>query len=78
MPKRSQHTQRGRGRAPRSRPASAALKRSQPSAVIPPSPPQSPKREPAPKYQYVSAELRRIAIIAGAMLLILIVLSFVL
>lgn len=35
-------------------------------------------RQAAPRYQYVIADLRKIALIAGAMLVILIVLAFVL
>jgi hypothetical protein len=46
-----------------------------PSAPLP----QPPKvRQAAPRYQYVTSELRRIAILAGAMILILVVLAFVL
>ncbi len=50
---------------------------SQPSAV--PRPPAKPSAPQAiPRYQYVAAELRKIAIIAGAMIAVLVVLAFVL
>lgn len=51
----------------------------EPSAVTKPPPSARPAVRPvAPRYQYVIPELRKIAIIAGAMLAILIALTFLL
>lgn len=56
-----------------------------PSTVATPKPSTAPSvtrpastRQAVPRYQYVIADLRKIALIAGAMLVILIVLAFVL
>jgi len=56
-----------------------------PSTVATPEPSTAPSvtrpastRQAVPRYQYVIADLRKIALIAGAMLVILIVLAFVL
>ncbi len=57
-----------------------------PSTVATPEPATTPSvtqpapaaRQAIPRYQYVVADLRRIALLAGAMLVILIVLAFVL
>ncbi|TET37456.1 MAG: hypothetical protein E3J65_06480 [Dehalococcoidia bacterium] len=44
----------------------------------PPTQPRPSTRPVAPRYQYVSAELRKIALIAGAIFVILIALTFLL
>jgi len=56
-----------------------------PSTVATPEPSTAPSvtrppstRQAVPRYQYVTAELRKIALIAGSLLVILIVLAFVL
>ncbi|MBA7595400.1 hypothetical protein ES703_02363 [subsurface metagenome] len=56
-----------------------------PSTVATPKPSTAPSvtrpastRQAVPRYQYVIADLRKIALIAGAMIIILIVLAFVL
>ena len=56
-----------------------------PSTVATPEPSTAPsvtrpasRRQAVPRYQYVMADLRKTALIAGAMLIILIVLAFVL
>lgn len=56
-----------------------------PSTVATPKPSTAPSvtrpastRQAVPRYQYVIADLRKIALIAGAMIVILIVLAFVL
>lgn len=50
----------------------------EPSTAPPVTRPTPVARPVAPRYQYVTADMRKIALIAGAMLVILIVLAFVL
>lgn len=58
---------------PAAQPPAAPKPAAQPSAV--PKPTAAPA---APRYQYFIADLRKIAVLAGAMLIVLIVLAFVL
>lgn len=76
-------SRRSRARYPvRATGSTGARRAEQPRAV--PSEPQSPARgflraqDPAIRYQHVIPEVKRIAIIAGAIILVLIILGFIL
>lgn len=58
--------------------SSSTVSTTQPYSASPIAHPVSALRQVAPRYQYVMADLKRIAIITGALLVILIVLVFVL
>ena len=58
--------------------SSSTVSTTQPYSASPIAQPISALRQVAPRYQYVMADLKKIAIIAGALLVILIVLVFVL
>ena len=57
---------------------SSTVATTEPSTAPPLTRPTPAARPMAPRYQYVIADLRKIGLIAGAMLVILIVLAFVL
>jgi len=63
---------------PEPRPTPSTVATTEPSTAPPLTRPTPAARPMAPRYQYVIADLRKIGLIAGAMLVILIVLAFVL
>lgn len=77
MPRKSRRSKaRQRAKANRRIAATYAEARTSPSQPKPVSPLPSKAREFTGRYQHVIPELRRIGIIAGAMIVVLIVLSF--
>lgn len=79
----TKRSRRDRAKHPARATRPAAARPAQPARAIP-SEPQSSARvsskaqDPAGRYQHVMPEVKRIGIIAGAMILVLIILSFIL